>query len=523
MADFRVRSTETGQAKIRNVPIAVTPEGFWCCPAPVVFQKTIKHHSSQNKQKPPLPSKPAGQKSTNPSAEKGKLGHHLKSKLVSEDQRTLASDGSSLNHTDRLTKATAEHPQRKISVGFGKPETSDLKVILYGKENIAVRMSVHRNILAEHSSFFSEKLARQSPVSHIEIGDCEDVEIYVEAVGLMYCKEIRQRLIKQNVPRVLRVLKVAESLGFHLCVKSCLEYLEAVPWTGDEEENVVSSVRLLGIDKYGVSHILKRVSSDNYNPPNGTLARVLDLVLNSNEDKGRHEMKSLVLKLLKENNLWISGTANLCSETLYNCCRNCLESLLILFRKVSEPDFAENDLVSKENFTRQITLKADNLLWLVEILADRNMAEEFVVLWAYQEELAGLHLKVSVVSRHLVSCITARLFVGIGRGEMLPSKETRQMLLRIWLQPLIDDYSWLQHCCRSFDGKVVEEGIGRTILTLPLEDQQTILLSWLGSFLKVGNNCPNLHRAFEVWWRRTFIRPNLEQQGSSLPPDGKLS
>ncbi|KAF9593977.1 hypothetical protein IFM89_026648 [Coptis chinensis] len=116
-------------------------------------------------------------------------------------------------------------------------------------------------------------------------------------------------------------------------------------------------------------------------------------------------------------------------------------------------------------------------------------------MWANQNELASLHSKLLTVSHHLVSCITARFFVGIGRGEILPSKDTRKLFLETWLQPLIDNYYWLQHSCRSFDQKVVEEGIGQTTLTLPLEEQQSILLAWLGKFLKAGDNCPNLQRA----------------------------
>lgn len=45
-------------------------------------------------------------------------------------------------------------------------------------------------------------------MSCIEVPDCEDVKVYVETVGLMYCKDVKQRLIKQNVPQVLRILKV---------------------------------------------------------------------------------------------------------------------------------------------------------------------------------------------------------------------------------------------------------------------------------------------------------------------------
>ncbi|KAG1368545.1 BTB/POZ domain-containing protein [Cocos nucifera] len=516
MADFRVRRLEPGRTKIRNVPIAVTPEGFWCCPSPAVFQKTLKNHNHQNKQKgsPPPLKDPSAQKASTPPTEKMPLPNQLRSRAVSDDQRCMTLDASAASPTkapERPPKPKGENQKRKICVGFGQPETSDLKVILFGKEGIVVRMSVHRNILSEHSSFFADKLSRESPVPYIEIMDCEDVEIYVETVGLMYSKEVKHRLIKQSVPHILCILKVAESLGYHSCIKSCLDYLEAVPWVGEEEENVVTSIQHLQNDKYGVNPILKRVASDISDPPNDTLAHVLELVLKSNEDRGRREMKSLVLKLLKENNLWTNGSADICSESLYGSCQNCLDLLLALLRQASEPGFAHKSLESKDPVVRQIALEADNLLWLVEILADRHMAGEFAVMWSSQNELAELHSKLPIVSRHPVSCITARLFVAIGRGEMLPSQDSRQLLLHVWLQPLIDDYSWLQHGCRSFDRKVVEEGIGQTILTLPLEDQQNILLSWLGSFLKIGDNCPNLQRAFEVWWRRTFIRPYIER------------
>lgn len=311
-----------------------------------------------------------------------------------------------------------------------------------------------------------------------------------------------------------------------MCIKSCLEYLEAVPWVGEEEEEkVVSSVLRLQGEGVGVSPVLKRVSSDVSNPPNDTLSHIMELVLKSNEERGRREMKSVVLKLLRENNSVPNnaGSADICSETIYTSSRSCLNSLVALFRQANEPEFADKSVHNKEPVVKQIVLEADNLSWLLEILAIRQAADEFALMWASQQELAALHSKIPVVTRYRISCITARLFVGIGRGELLPSKDTRQMLLQTWLQPLIDDYSWLQHGCRSFDRKVVEEGIGRTILTLPLEEQQSILLSWLGSFLKAGDNCPNLQRAFEVWWRRTFIRPYVDAQGNLVQSDRSMT
>lgn len=524
MAEIRLTKVEQGQTKIRNVPIAVTPEGFWCCPSPVVFQKTLKAQNPLNKPKssPPPPTKTSVQKKQAPMTERKPTSIPSRPGVVSDDQRTFASDAPALSAlvNERAPRPKIENLPRKVAIEFGEPGTSDMKVILMGKQGFYVKLSVHKNVLMENSSFFADKLSEeQSSLSCLEIEDCEDIEIYVETVGLMYCKETKQRLIKQSVSRVLRILKVAELLGFNSCMQSCLEYLEAVPWVGEEEEEkVVSSVLQLQVEGIGVTPVLKRVSSEVSNCPKDTLFHIMELVLKSSEERGRREMKSIVLKLLRENSSVPSyaGSADICNETIYSSCRSCLDSLLSMFRQAAEPGFTDKPMENKEPVLKQITLEADNLSWLLEILADRQAADEFAVMWASQQELATLHTKLPVVSRHHVSCITARLFVGIGRGELLPSKDTRQLLLQTWLQPLINDYSWLQHGCRSFDRKVVEEGIGRTILTLPLEDQQSILLAWLGSFLKAGDNCPNLQRAFEVWWRRTFVRPYVEPQGNLM-------
>ncbi|KAJ6732990.1 hypothetical protein OIU74_004858 [Salix koriyanagi] len=490
MAEIRLTKVEQGQTKIRNVPIAVTPEGFWCCPSPVVFQKTIKAQNPLNKTKPSSPPpKTTVQKKRTPINERKAPSTPLRSSVVSDDQRNCGSDTPGVSASivsERTPRPKIESLPRKVAIEFGEPGTSDMKVVLLGKQGFCVKLSVHKNVLVENSSFFADKLSEEeSNLSCLEIDDCEDVEIYVETVGLMYCKEMKQRLIKQSVSRVLRILKVAELISFNTCIQSCLKYLEAVPWIGEEEEEkVVSSVIRLQNEGIGVTPVLKRVSSNVANPPKDTISHIMELVLKSNEEKGRREMKSV---------------------------------------QAAEPEFADKPLDNKEPVVKQIALEADNLSWLLEILADRQAADEFALIWSNQQELAALHSKLPIVSRYHVSCITSRLFVGIGRGELLPSKDTRHLLLQTWLQPLINDYSWLQHGCRSFDRKVVEEGIGRTILTLPLENQRSILLAWLGTFLKAGDNCPNLQRAFEVWWRRTFIRPYMETQGSPQQPDSSMT
>ncbi|KFK34324.1 hypothetical protein AALP_AA5G130100 [Arabis alpina] len=520
MAEIKITKIEQGQTKIRNVPVAVTPEGFWCCPSPVAFQKTLKSHHSLNKHKqssppPPLP-KPRQIPIPTTDKERKPSSTTIRS-VIASDEQLHYSGNPETHHSIAVPVTVQERPQRqkvetlprKVAIEFGEPGSSDAKVILVGKQGFCVKLSVHKKLLVDHSSFFAKKLAEKDSVfACLEIESCEDAEIYVETIGLMYCKDMKQRLMKQNVSRVLRVLKVAELLGFSSCIQSCLDYLEAVPWVGEEEEEkVISSILRLKTEGVGVTPVLKRVALSAVDPPKETLSRIIELVLRSKEEKSRREMKSIVLKLLREQNG--ANVSDNLNETIYSSCQNCLDSVLSLFRQASEGEKPEPD-------TKQIAVEADNLTWLLDVLSERQAAEEFSITWANQKELALLHEKLPLMSRYHISRVTSRLFIGIGRGELLPSKDTRLLLLTTWLQPLFNDYNWLQHGCRSFDGKLVEEGIGRTILTLPLEDQQSILLSWLGSFLNGGDGCPNLQRAFEVWWRRSFIRPYSDRQTNGL-------
>lgn len=211
MAEIKLPRLE-GQTKIRTVPIAVTPEGFWCCPSPTVFQKTIKTQNPLNKPKTSSPPNQTAsiQKKQASVNEKKVSSVSSRTGVVSDEQRAQGSDAAAaVTASEKPPRPRPENAPRKVTIEFGEPGTSDLKVILLGKQGVAVKLSVHRSILADHSSFFACRISEQQLVFPcLEVDNCEDVEIYVETIGLMYCRELKQRLIKQSVSRVLRILKV---------------------------------------------------------------------------------------------------------------------------------------------------------------------------------------------------------------------------------------------------------------------------------------------------------------------------
>lgn len=295
---------------------------------------------------------------------------------------------------------------------------------------------------------------------------------------------------------------------FDAGVMSCLEYLEVVPWSEEEEEKVVSLLGELQLD--GSMNVLQRLSAEPsiYSRSDDIFLRLLDGVIQSKDDKSRREMKTLISRLLKEDKSKskLSNQHNgldISKDALYNLCHRCITSLILCLSEATCIDETKGD---RGALMGEIAREADNMQWVVDILIDKKMGDEFVKLWADQKELVVLHSKIPTMYRHEISRITAQLCIAIGRGHILVPKDTRYSLLSTWLEALYDDFGWMRRACRSIDKKLIEDGLSQTILTLPLPQQQAILLNWFNRFLNKGDDCPNIQRAFEVWWRRAFIR-----------------
>ncbi|XP_010520319.1 PREDICTED: BTB/POZ domain-containing protein At5g60050 [Tarenaya hassleriana] len=391
----------------------------------------------------------------------------------------------------------------------------DVRLTVVGRDGYRVTMDVHRRVLSEKSRFFMEKMSsrKEKGVSHmVEISECDDVEVYVETVVLMYCDDLKKRLVGENVCKILALLKVSAAIMFDEGVMSCLEYLEAVPWTEEEEEMVVSCLGELDLPDL-VTSILQRVSSESSTSSSSRTddiyLQLLTGVLQAKDDKARREMKSLIYRLLRE-----ESDHDVSKNILYSLCHRCLTSLVLC---LSEATSQMNDPGKDRGvLMREIAREADNLVWVVDILIEKKFCEDFVKLWADQKELADLHSKIPTMYRHEISRITALICVGIGKGRILVNREARFSVLNTWLEALYDDFGWMRRASsRSLDRKVVEEGLSQTILTLSLRQQQVILMKWFDRFLSKGDDCPNVQRAFEVWWRRAFVRQVVTEADAS--------
>lgn len=81
---------------------------------------------------------------------------------------------------------------------------------MIGKDGCRVCMDVHKRVLLEKSGFFRETLGGgEKGVTHsVQISECDDVEVYLETLVLMYYDDLKKRLMGEEVTKVLALLKV---------------------------------------------------------------------------------------------------------------------------------------------------------------------------------------------------------------------------------------------------------------------------------------------------------------------------
>lgn len=301
---------------------------------------------------------------------------------------------------------------------------------------------------------------------------------------------------------------MAAGIRFSRCVSSCLKFLEAVPWTEEEEDKLRVLFTKFKFDDGTSRDILARLYAVGSVDSQETLTRQLvwSIATCADTDAG-NELKSLVKGLLSKSSVY-EDCNDISSDDVFAVCQSCLSSLVSLFEEASGSVRYEK-LVKKEKdkpMIERISKQVDNLIWLLEILIDHQMAEEMVDMWADQVELIRMHECVSPMIRYELSRFSAMLFIAMGTGKLHCQSDSRLGFLRAWFRPMLLDFSWLQRSKKGLDMKALEEAMGQALLTLPLKEQYALFMDWFCFFSKHGTECPNLSKAFQIWWRRSFLR-----------------
>ncbi|KAL8477570.1 hypothetical protein ACS0TY_029750 [Phlomoides rotata] len=483
----------------------------WCCSfttPPLSPDNPALSHSSSSCKKTQAPS------SFSPQTQKTPLAR----RILSPGRVSPISDHPIIIPNTPQNQTLPKSPLHPVELGITARDDENLGVFdvrlnLKGKNGGSLVLELGSEILAANSPVFADLIADYRKnlrgLCRIEVPDVDNLNVFRETLELMFEEDIEKKLLKIGVFRAIDILEVSASIKFSRSVSSCLKYLEAVPWTEEEEEKLRNLFTKLNLDDVKTTDILDRLCSLNLDSQQPLTKQLISSITTCTDTNAGNELKSLIKGLLSKSSVYNKDCPDLNKDDIYTACESCLKSLTTLLEEASgDKPTSQKPTKNKrvKPLLERISKQVDNINWLLDILLDHQMGEEFVDLWVNQDELLEMHKNASPMVRYELSRISAMVFVAIGTRRIHCPSEMRLGLLQMWFRPMLLDFGWLQRCKKGLDMKALEEAMGQALLTLPLKEQYALFMDWFRCFSKNGNECPNLSKAFQIWWRRSFLR-----------------
>ena len=135
---------------------------------------------------------------------------------------------------------------------FGDQETADIKLQIVSKEGDEENpIYLHSQILKKlefYEARLSESLPDERPLE-LKVRSSVDPEIYVNCFQLMYSCEAQERFhFSGGVDEALAILPVVSETLFHEGIQKCMEYLDAVRWSPEQETTLRAMLSSLQIN-----------------------------------------------------------------------------------------------------------------------------------------------------------------------------------------------------------------------------------------------------------------------------------
>uniref|UniRef100_A0A1D1YB02 BTB/POZ domain-containing protein At3g05675 n=2 Tax=Anthurium amnicola TaxID=1678845 RepID=A0A1D1YB02_9ARAE len=411
----------------------------------------------------------------------------------------------------------------RLPIRIGDRATSDVVVRLRTDEGRDDWFYCHSHILTEKSKYFAERLSDDWPTCQIlDSRNCVEVycselefNFHVNTIRLLYASDLDTW---HGVRNVLGILQVADRLGCHQMARSCVDYLEAVPWDETEEEEILRTIPCLGVT---YEQILARLHPVDAAAIAGLFISAMHFTTSS-QPAALHEVKHSAQEQLEyllteddDSPLLTDNDGLIKSEV-----RKCVSDLLSRFdAMVKSLSSAPLDKCFGSYEMQAVLSLLSDLSWVCQILAKMEMMRDIVHHWVESsiqivnavERLASdvskMEAKLKVVEMVL------KVLEAIGYGHVILPTSKRLHMVKVWLpfvqrtRPLADpidpddeNASAVKMDCEMWQS--LESAFISILLTLPSGDLAIILSGWLRA---EQVRYPDLSEAFEVWCYRSKV------------------
>lgn len=331
------------------------------------------------------------------------------------------------------------------------------------------------------------------------------VEPYLLVLQLFYSKDFHG--VVTDVPTALSCLPVAAEFLYDECITACVQYLEAVPWTEEEERRVLELVSSLQLRES--TQLLARLVPFSNTAVEDMLSGLVYAATHSHQNAAT--VKAFVGRLLNDH-----ASRDTVKIVLDRAFASSLKIVKDSVEEYSSPNVRgrhdEIEALQRMNL-HTASVNGKHLLWLVERMIELRVADNAVKEWSEQGVFtANLQRafnddawrSVAPSLPALVLKCTCRLASAVAVGTIIASCQVRMKLVKDWLPVLLvsrdnpspaASWSKLLH-------QDLEDVFLRIISTLPFGDAQALLPQCLSFATRSVEDCPHLVAAFNTWFRR---------------------
>ncbi|EOX98034.1 hypothetical protein QUC31_015381 [Theobroma cacao] len=484
--------------------------------------------------------------------------HHISAMRISSTaaimetfaDKTMSESSQKLRRTSSSsTTATSTNPNTTTS-SFNDPSTADVILRLFMEQSpfdsaspsdsadqSDIQIYLHSHVI-NRSKYFAallsdrwqhEKITDRNnnaaedsrnddnfSLIHLNLGVLDNpnsITIHLTVFQLLYTNDFAT--VIDSASTALEILPVALEILFEDCIKSCVKFLEAVPWSEEEEQRVLSLIPFLHEEES--KELLARVSLGKDDSCEEMLHGLILEAIHSHPNMAF--VKAFVAKLLRD-----FSSRESARRVLEREFEKSLKIVKESLEEYSSPDFRgdhnETEAIQRLNLHTAMT-NGRHLLWLVERMIELRVADSAVKEWSEQAAFtADLQRAfrddawrnfVPGLPAVVLRC-TCKLANAVATGTIIAARQVRMKLVKDWLPVLNvckDNVSPMLPSHKTLYLEL-EETFLRIISTLPMSDAQVLLRQCLSFSTRNVEDCPHLVTAFNTWFRRATQPPQLE-------------
>jgi hypothetical protein len=140
---------------------------------------------------------------------------------------------------------------------FGDQETADIKLQFISEDGDEENhVYLHSQVLKKsefYEAWLSHRWSLDEQPRELKIRSSVSAEIYLKCFELMYSCEADERFCFSGVDEALDILPVVSQMLFHEGIKQCMQYLDAVRWSPEQEAKLRAMLSSLQINILPVS------------------------------------------------------------------------------------------------------------------------------------------------------------------------------------------------------------------------------------------------------------------------------